>query len=68
MVLDMFKENSLAISAIIEPSPCDACASREKCKNLELACDDFSVYVETGDVYNASRHPSADNFDLIFSE
>jgi len=48
------------------PSPCDGCSYFDKCADEYLACSDFDVYVETGEIVYENRQPSADIYFSLY--
>lgn len=53
-------------SVSVGPCPCDNCAMREHCDDMDMACRDFAGYVYTGMNIMESRIPTKKQFRAIF--
>lgn len=49
-----------------EPSPCDGCINRDRCRVQEICCRDYITYVDRGMVVRKRRKPSKELYYRLF--
>jgi hypothetical protein len=72
MVEDKFEDYYDTLKTVLsEPAPCDGCIHAKRCKEEEVACRLFAMYVETSrfpkDFEPIYRHPTKELFVRIFT-
>ena len=65
----MASKNDYINSIFQGEAPCDECNQKEDCKEYELACRAFSIYVLRGEMFDYTlREPTHSMFNKIFKE
>ena len=51
-----------------KPAPCDFCSFKQTCKEREIACEVFYVYVQRNQHWKQDRIPNRKWWDKVFNE